>query len=91
MHYEDKPIPAGSFFVMPDAWHFAWTFEEDCGRGPRQRTVVAFMDRETRRGDGHAVTIGFMRLVRVTGIGRASQKVGERLECGWRAAHGARP
>lgn len=43
--YVNRPLPAGSFFVMPDAWHFAWTFEETVvevqGNGPWR---VEFLD-----------------------------------------------
>ena len=43
--YVVKPLPAGSHFVVPDAWHFAWTFEETVvevqGNGPWR---VAFFE-----------------------------------------------
>jgi ChrR Cupin-like domain len=43
--YVARPLPAGSYFVTPDAWHFAWTFEETVveihGNGPWR---VEFLD-----------------------------------------------
>ena len=44
--YAAPPLPAGSYFVMPDEWHFAWTYEETIvqvhGDGPWR---VEFLDR----------------------------------------------